>query len=48
MAIANITPNTHFVNLGRVNYLGQPMLQRVSHCQSVPRPQVFHSKPRVR
>lgn len=36
----------HFVNLGRTNYLGQPMLQRVCHCQAVPRPVIGReSKP---
>nr|WNA21541.1 antimicrobial peptide P3 [uncultured bacterium] len=36
----------HFKNIGRVNYLGQPMLQRVSHCFGYPRPVIgSKSKP---
>lgn len=40
-----IKPDQHYVRLGRVNYLGQRMIQRVCHCGPVPRPVVYNSKP---
>lgn len=37
--------NRYFVDYGRKNYLGQSMLQRVCHCQAVPRVVVHESRP---
>lgn len=37
----------HYTDLGRVNYLGQPMLQRVSYCLGYARPVIgSKSKPK--
>jgi hypothetical protein len=34
----------YFKDIGRVNYLGQRMLQRVNRCMSVPIVEVYNSK----
>lgn len=42
---ANLT-GKHLIDLGRVSpQTGEPMLQRVSHCQSVPQVIVHRSRP---